>query len=157
MPTFALNFSRPAGQIVCQYYNFLRLGFEGYRRVQNACYHTAQHLAAEIGKMGPFRIIHDGNGGLPAVCWTLRDSDRSHFSLYDLSDRLRARGWQVPAYSMPPNREDLVVQRILVRHGVSRDLGDILLEDIGRSLATLEKHPVSHPLTENEAGGYNHN
>lgn len=157
MPTFALNFSRPAGQIVCQYYNFLRLGFEGYRRVQNACYHTAQHLAAEIGKMGPFRIIHDGNGGLPAVCWTLRDSAHSQFSLYDLSDRLRARGWQVPAYSMPPNREDLVVQRILVRHGVSRDLGDILLEDIGRSLATLEKHPVSHPLTENEAGGYNHN
>ena len=157
MPTFALNFSRPAGQIVCQYYNFLRLGFEGYRRVQNACYHTAQHLAAEIGKMGPFRIIHDGNGGLPAVCWTLSDGARSHFSLYDLSDRLRARGWQVPAYSMPPNREDLVVQRILVRHGVSRDLGDILLEDIGRSLATLEKHPVSHPLTENEAGGYNHN
>ena len=157
MPTFALNFSRPAGQIVCQYYNFLRLGFEGYRRVQNACYHTAQHLAAEIGKLGPFRIIHDGNGGLPAVCWTLRDSAQSHFSLYDLSDRLRARGWQVPAYSMPPNREDLVVQRILVRHGVSRDLGDILLEDIGRSLATLEKHPVAHPLTENEAGGYNHN
>jgi len=157
MPTFALNFSRPAGQIVCQYYNFLRLGFEGYRRVQNACYHTAQHLAAEIGKMGPFRIIHDGNGGLPAVCWTLTDSARNQFSLYDLSDRLRARGWQVPAYSMPPNREDLVVQRILVRHGVSRDLGDILLEDIGRSLATLEKHPVSHPLTENEAGGYNHN
>lgn len=157
MPTFALNFSRPAGQIVCQYYNFLRLGFEGYRRVQNACYHTAQHLAAEIGKMGPFRIIHDGNGGLPAVCWTLRDSAHSQFSLYDLSDRLRARGWQVPAYSMPPNREDLVVQRILVRHGVGRDLGDILLEDIGRSLATLEKHPVSHPLTENEAGGYNHN
>ncbi len=157
MPTFALNFSRPAGQIVCQYYNFLRLGFEGYRRVQNACYHTAQHLAAEIGKLGPFRIIHDGNGGLPAVCWTLRDSAQSHFSLYDLSDRLRARGWQVPAYSMPPNREDLVVQRILVRHGVSRDLGDILLDDIGRSLATLEKHPVSHPLTENEAGGYNHN
>ena len=157
MPTFALNFSRPAGQIVCQYYNFLRLGFEGYRRVQNACYHTAQHLAAEIGKMGPFRIIHDGNGGLPAVCWTLRDSAHSQFSLYDLSDRLRARGWQVPAYSMPPNREDLVVQRILVRHGVSRDLGDILLEDIERSLATLEKHPVSHPLTENEAGGYNHN
>ncbi len=157
MPTFALNFSRPAGQIVCQYYNFLRLGFEGYRRVQNACYHTAQHLAAEIGKMGPFRIIHDGNGGLPAVCWTLTDGARSQFSLYDLSDRLRARGWQVPAYSMPPNREDLVVQRILVRHGVSRDLGDILLEDIGRSLATLEKHPVAHPLTENEAGGYNHN
>ena len=157
MPTFALNFSRPAGQIVSQYYNFLRLGFEGYRKIQNACYHTAQHLAAEIGKMGPFRIIHDGHGGIPAVCWTLRDGADQNFSLYDLSDRLRSRGWQVPAYSMPPNRQDLVVQRILVRHGVSRDLADLLLDDIQRSLALLAKHPVAHPLTENEAGGYNHN
>jgi glutamate decarboxylase len=157
MPTFALNFSRPAGQIVCQYYNFLRLGFEGYRKVQEACYQTAQHLAAEVGKMGPFRIIHDGHGGLPAVCWTFREERRPTYSLYDLSDRLRARGWQVPAYSLPPNREDLVVQRVLVRHGVSRDLADILIDDIRRSLALLEKHPVAHPLTENEAGGYNHN
>ena len=101
MPTFALNFSRPAGQIVCQYYNFLRLGFEGYRKIQNACYHTAQHLAAEIDKMGPFRVIHDGRGGMPAVCWTLTEGAGHGFTLYDVSDRLRARGWQVPAYSMP--------------------------------------------------------
>jgi glutamate decarboxylase len=157
MPTFALNFSRPAGQIVTQYYNFLRLGFEGYRKIQNACYQTAQHLAAEIAKMGPFRVIHDGHGGIPAVCWTLREGATDSFSLYDLSDRLRSRGWQVPAYSMPPNRQDLVVQRILVRHGVSRDLADLLLDDIRRSLTLLSKHPVAHPLTENEAGGYNHN
>jgi glutamate decarboxylase len=71
-------------------------------------------------------------------------------------DRLRTRGWQVPAYSMPPNREDLVVQRILVRHGVSRDLTDLLLEDIHRSLELLEEHPVSRHLTQTEAGGYNH-
>ena len=107
--------------------------------------------------MGPFRVIHDGRGGLPAVCWTLTEGAGHGFTLYDVSDRLRARGWQVPAYSMPAKREDLVVQRILVRHGVSRDLGDLLLEDIRRSIAILEKHPVSHPLTENEAGGYNHN
>ncbi|MBV8055744.1 MAG: glutamate decarboxylase [Deltaproteobacteria bacterium] len=157
MPTFALNFSRPAGQVVCQYYNFLRLGFEGYRKFQNACYHTAQHLAAEIGKLEPFRIIHGGSGGLPAVCWTLREGIENGFTLYDLSDRLRTRGWQVPAYSMPPNREDLVVQRIVIRHGVSRDLMDLLLEDIQRSLVLLEKHPVSYHLTETEAGGYNHN
>jgi glutamate decarboxylase len=157
MPTFALNFSRPAGQIVCQYYNFLRLGFEGYRNIQDACYRTAQRLASEIGKMGPFEIIHDGHGGLPAVCWKMRDGLDLGFTLYDVSDRLRARGWQVPAYSMPPKREDLVVQRILVRHGVSPDLGDLLLDDIRRSLALLEQHPMARPLTENEAGGYNHN
>ena len=107
--------------------------------------------------MGPFRVIHDGHGGLSAVCWTLREGTDYCFTLYDLSDRLRARGWQVPAYSMPPNRKDLVVQRILVRHGVSRDLGDLLLEDIRRVLTLLEKHPILRPLTENEAGGYNHN
>jgi glutamate decarboxylase len=157
MPTFALNFSRPAGQIVCQYYNFLRLGFEGYRKVQNACYDTAQHLAAEIARMGPFRIIHDGHGGLPAVCWTLREGKEHGFTLYDLSDRLRARGWQVPAYSMPPNREDLVIQRILLRHGVSGDLGSLLLEDIRRSLDLLGKHQMTRPLTAAEAGGFNHN
>jgi glutamate decarboxylase len=157
MPTFALNFSRPAGQIVSQYYNFLRLGFEGYRTIQSACYYTAQHFAAELRNMGPFEIIHDGHGGLPAVCWTLRERADHSFTLYDLSDRLRTRGWQVPAYSMPPHREDLVVQRILIRAGVSRDLTDLLLEDIQRSLALFEKHPVSRNLTETEAGGYNHN
>jgi glutamate decarboxylase len=157
MPTFALNFSRPAGQIVCQYYNFLRLGFEGYRKIQDSCYRTAQHLAAEIGKMGPFEIVHGGHSGLPAICWKLREGNDCGFTLYDLSDRLRARGWQIPAYSMPPNRGDLVVQRILVRYGVSPDLGDLLLDDIRRSLALLEKHPISHSLTETEAGGYNHN
>jgi glutamate decarboxylase len=107
--------------------------------------------------MGPFQIIHDGHGGLPAVCWTLKEGNNYSFSLYDLSDRLRTRGWQVPAYSMAPNREDLVVQRLLVRHGVSPDLGDLLLDDIRRSLTLLEKHPIARSLTEEEAGGYNHN
>jgi glutamate decarboxylase len=157
MPTFALNFSRPAGQVVAQYYNFLRLGFAGYRKIQNSCYHTAQHLAAEIQRMGPFQIIHGGDGGLPAVCWTLREANDCGFTLYDLSDRLRSRGWQVPAYAMPPNREDLVVQRVLIRQGVSRDLVDLLLEDIQRSLELLQKHPASRHLTATEAGGYNHN
>jgi glutamate decarboxylase len=125
--------------------------------VQNACYQTAQHLAAEIGKLEPFKIIHGGYGGLPAVCWTLREGLEHRFSLYDLSDRLRARGWQVPAYSMPPNRQDLVVQRVLVRHGVSRDLSDILVDDIRRSIEHLGKHPLVHSLSGSEAGGYNHN
>jgi glutamate decarboxylase len=58
---------------------------------------------------------------------------------------------------MPPAREDLVVQRILVRHGVTRDLTDLLLEDIHRSLALFKNHPISRNLTETEAGRYNHN
>ena len=63
MPTFALNFSRPGGQIVAQYYNFLRLGKEGYRKIHQACYHTAAYLADEIRKMGLFKVIYDGRAG----------------------------------------------------------------------------------------------
>ncbi len=65
-------------------------------------------------------------------------------------------GWQVPAYSMPPKRSDLVVQRILVRHGFSRDLGDLLLDDFRRALDHFTRHPVARPLAENETGGHNH-
>lgn len=159
MPTFALNFSRPGGQIVAQYYNFLRLGREGYRKIQTACYETAQYLAGEIAAMGPFEVIFGGemDRGLPALAWKLKgDFADQGYSLYDLADRLRSRGWQVPAYSLPANREDLVIQRILVRHGVSRDLATLLLEDIRRSLDYFGTHPVSVPLSEQEGSGFHH-
>jgi glutamate decarboxylase len=159
MPTFALNFSRPGGQIVAQYYNFLRLGKEGYRKIQTACYETAQYLAEEIDKMGPFKVLYGGDikSGIPALCWTLKDGvDTRGYTLYDLADRLRSRGWQVPAYSMPANREDLVIQRILVRHGVSRDLAALLIEDMKRCLEYFAAHPISTPLTAEEGTGYHH-
>lgn len=156
IPTFALNFSRPGGQIVAQYYNFLRLGREGYRKIHQSCYETAAYIADEIDKMGPFKVIYNGRGGIPALCWCLKEGTTPGFTLYDLGDRLRSRGWQVPAYSMPANRQDLVVQRILVRHGVSRDLGDLLIKDLKHCLAYFAKNPVSKSLTEKEAGGYKH-
>jgi len=107
--------------------------------------------------MEVFDVIYDGrNGGIPGLCWKLKDGANPGFTLYDLADKLRGRGWQVPAYSMPPNREDLVIQRILVRHGVSRDLGEMLLKDIRRCLEYFKRNPVSLPLTEKEAGGYKH-
>lgn len=159
MPTFALNFSRPGGQVIAQYYNFLRLGREGYAKIHNACYATAQYLAREIGAMGPFEILFDGDrqNGIPAVAWKLKeDANPGGYTLYDLADRLRSRGWQVPAYSMPADREDLVVQRILVRHGVSLDLASLLLGDIRRALQHFAKHAIAAPLTEEEAGGFSH-
>ncbi len=156
MPTFALNFSRPGGEVICQYYNFLRLGREGYRRIQQACYDTAAYLADEIAELGPFEMIHDGRGGIPGLCWKLKDGADADFSLFDYADRLRTRGWQVPAYTLPANRTDLPIQRILVRHGFSRDLADLLLADMTRALAHFERHPVTDPLTEDEAGGHNH-
>ena len=149
MPTFALNFSRPGGEVVCQYYNFLRLGKDGYRKIHGACYDTAEFIAREIEKLGCFEIIYDGDldGGIPAVCWKLKEGSGLGFSLYDFADRLRAFGWQVPAYSMPANRQDLVIQRILVRHGVSRDLGSLLVRDMQRALDHFVRHPVTTPLS----------
>jgi glutamate decarboxylase len=156
MPDFALNFSRPGGQIVAQYYNFLRLGKEGYRRIHQACRDTALYLAREIGNMGPFDIIYDGSDGIPALSWKLKEGIDHGFTLFDLADRLRTRGWQVPAYTMPPNREDLAIQRILVRHGFSRDMADLLLDDYQRALEHLERHPAQVSLSEEESSGFKH-
>lgn len=156
LPNFALNFSRPGGQIIAQYYNLLRLGKEGYRRIHQACYDTAQYLGEELQKIGPFKMLYNGRGGIPALTFTFKDGANAPYSLYDLSDKLRSRGWQVPAYSMPADQTDLVVMRILVRHGFSRDMGALLLDDFKRSMAHFAEHPVSKPLTEAQAGGYSH-
>ncbi|MEU8764808.1 glutamate decarboxylase [Streptomyces sp. NPDC048659] len=148
MPTFALNFSRPGGEIVAQYYNLLRLGREGYRHVYEACAKTAQALAKEIGDMGPFEVLYDGEGALPAVSWKLADPENSPFTLYDLTDQLRGRGWQVPAYPLPSHRDQTVIQRVLIRHGTGYDKISLLVDDIrtaiGR-LSTARDHVAEQP------------
>jgi glutamate decarboxylase len=159
MPTFALNFSRPGGQIVAQYYNFLRLGKEGYRKVHGACYETAQFLAEGIAELGPFEIIFGGDpkAGIPALAWKVKEGfDTRGYTLYDLADRLRSRGWQVPAYSLPADCQDLAIQRILVRHGVTKDLAALLLEDMRRCLEHFAAHPITSPLNEEEGSGFHH-
>ena len=159
MPTFALNFSRPGGQIVATYYNFLRLGREGFRKIHQACYDTTMWLADQIGDLGPFEILYDGDPqhGIPCTSWKLKEGVDHGFTLFDLADRLRTKGWLVPAYTMPANREDLAIQRILVRQGFSRDLAELLMADYRDALSHFDRHPVSSPLTEEEAGGFSHN
>jgi glutamate decarboxylase len=142
MPTFALNFSRPGGEIVAQYFNMLRLGKRGYRNAYEACAATAQKLAEEVARMGPFTVLYDGRGGLPAVTWKLTDPDNAAFSLYDLTDQLRRRGWQVPAYPLPADRKETVVQRVLVRHGTSHDKVALLADDLRKAVAHLEDYPA---------------
>jgi glutamate decarboxylase len=158
MPTFALNFSRPGGQIVCQYYLMLRLGREGYRAVHESCYGVAGHIAKGLGRFGSFELLFDGDseGGIPAVSWTLRDPERAPYSLFDLSDKLRSRGWQVAAYTMVPNLQDTVVMRILVRHGFSYDMANIWLEDVRQSLEYFESHPIAHKMAADSAPMYTH-
>jgi len=142
MPTFALNFSRPAGQIISQYYNFLRLGREGFTTIQSECASTAQYLGEQLREIDILEILYDGHGGIPAVCYALKDEATTGFSLYDLSDRLRMHGWQIASYPLPRYRQNITVQRILIRHGVSRDMIFLLLRDFRKELEYLKKNPV---------------
>jgi glutamate decarboxylase len=128
MPTFALNFSRPGSEVVAQYYMFAALGREGYRRVQQQSSDVAQYLASEIEKMGPYRLVSRGDE-LPVFAFTLKP-EVSNYTVFDVSDKLRERGWLVPAYTFPENRQDLAVLRIVVRAGMTHDMADLLLADL---------------------------
>ncbi len=142
MPTFTLNFSRPGNQVVAQYYNFLRLGRAGYTRIMQALRENATWLAGEIEKLGPFELLSDGSA-LPVFACALREP--GSYSVFDVSDKLRERGWQVPAYTLPANAEELAVLRIVVREGFSRDMAGLLLSDLRRALEELEARPCGQP------------
>ncbi len=147
MPTFALNFSRPGNQVVAQYYNFLRLGFQGYVEVQRACREVAAHLAAELENMGVFECVTDGSD-IPVLAFKLRDDADVNFSVFDMSEMLRHRGWLVPAYTMPADCEDMAVMRIVAKAGFSHDMSDLLLDDMRRVLKHFEQQPgykATHP------------
>lgn len=137
MPTFALNFSRPGAQVAAQYYDFLRLGFEGYRRVQRTCRDVATRLAGEIAALGPFELLTDGSE-VPVFAFRVREGTEG-FTVYDVSAELRQRGWLVPAYTFPEHRTDLAVLRLVVRNGFGHDLADMFLTDLRRALSRLER------------------
>jgi glutamate decarboxylase len=139
MPTFALNFSRPGAHVAAQYYNFLRLGFDGYRRVQQACQDVALHVSSQVASMGPFELLSDGSE-LPVFAFRISDPGAG-FTVFDLSERLRTRGWLVPAYTFPEDLQDMAVLRIVVRNGFSRDLADLFLADLRRHWRALAAHP----------------
>lgn len=156
MPTFAINFSRPGGQIVCQYYNLLRLGREGFTKVQQDCYDVGKFLAKGLEKFGIFEFLYNSHHhkGIPAVTWKLKADAKVPFDLYQLSDVLRERGWLVPAYTLPAACQDVAVQRVLIRYGCSFDLMELLLEDMERAI----KHLTALPPTKNPhpKGSFNH-
>ena len=158
MQVFQINFSRPAGQIAAQYYDFIRLGREGYRRVHMASYDTGQYLAEEIVKLGPFELVCDSDPltSIPSVAWRLKEGVDPGYTLYDLADRLRISGWQVPAYPLTGEVSDIAVQRILVRQGVSRDLASILLDDLRKAIGHFTRHPVTVSMNAQEASGFSH-
>ena len=153
MPTFALNFSRPGSQVVAQYYNFLRLGREGYRAVQQRCQDVALWLAGRIAEMGPFELLTDGSD-LPVFAFRLRE-DVTNYTVFEVSRALRERGWQVPAYTLPANLEHVAVLRIVVRNGFSAAMAEILAGHLERALADdLSRLPKAPPISQPQ--GFHH-
>ncbi len=136
MPTFALNFSRPGAQVVAQYYNFFRLGRSGFRAVQQASRDVAMHLADRLGRMNEFELVTRGDE-LPVLAFTT-STDVTDWDVFALSRALRERGWQVPAYSFPADRQDLSVLRIVCRNGFGIDMADLLLHHIRAAVADLD-------------------
>ncbi len=135
-----LNFSRPAAQILAQYYNFIHLGEEGYREIHSNSMAIAKYCHDAIGSMPCFRNYSKTLDN-PLFIWTLKpEYDRNaNWTLFDLQDKLMQSGWMVPAYTMPADIQDMVVMRIVVRQGMSRDMADMLIGDIRNAVAELEK------------------
>jgi glutamate decarboxylase len=153
MPTFALNFSRPGAQVVLQYFQFLRLGREGYRLVQQTCQDVAVHVSRTLGAMPQFEVISEGRE-LPVVTVSL-SSEVAKYDVFDVSRKLREQGWLVPAYTMPPKRDDLAVLRIVVRNGFSHDMAELFLRDVRAAIDWLDNLAAAMPH-ENQPRGFHH-
>jgi len=152
MPTFALNFSRPGSEVIAQYYMFTSLGREGYTRVMQTAQDVARYISAGIAEIGPYRLISDGSD-LPVFAFTVAP-EVENYTVYDVSDRLRQRGWLVPAYSFPENRQDLSVLRIVIRAGMNFEMADLLLEHLREVTDFLES--LTEPLPGEQRKAFAH-
>jgi glutamate decarboxylase len=142
MPTFSLNFSRPGSEVIAQYYMFMSLGRDGYKAMMQNLRNVAKYISSGVAELGPYQLISDGSD-LPVFSFTLA-ADVMNYTVFDVSDRLRERGWLVPAYTFPDNRKDLSVLRIVVRAGMSMEMADLLLEHLREQTKHLES--LSRPL-----------
>ena len=135
-----LNFSRPAAQVLGQYYQFIRLGFEGYKQIQQNSLDVANYLHSKIGAMPAFNNYSETLVN-PIFVWMMKPEFQAtaKWTLYDLQDKLAQSGWMVPAYTLPENLQNVVVMRVLCKQGFSRDMADMLLSDITRYVDELNK------------------
>ena len=144
-----LNFSRPAAQILGQYYNFLRLGFEGYKQIQQASMDVARYCHEQIGKMSCF-CNYNKTLENPLFIWYMNPEyeKTAKWTLFDLQALLQQNGWMVPAYTMPKNIDHLVVMRVVVRQDMTKDMADMLLADICNAVEGLQnlKYPTTSRL-----------
>ena len=143
--TFTLNFSTGAAMVLAQYYNFVRFGHEGYRYLMETMQANARALAKRIATCGEFRMIgSESEEQLPLVAFQLEGEH--NFDEFDLASQLAAeRGWMVPAYTLPPNADDVTIMRVLVKLTLSHTLATTLADDIDEACAVLAKKGGLNP------------
>lgn len=135
MPNYSLNFSKGSSTIIAQYYNFIRLGMEGYTEIMENMQENARFLASKLDKSGKFEIINP-DVMFPLITVKLKDCE---FSVFNLSEKLRQKGWIVPAYTLPSNADDIAVLRMVVKESFSKDMVEMLFSDIMESIEILQK------------------
>ena len=139
MPTYTLNFSEGSSMIIAQYFNVMHLGKEGYSRIVERMMGNASYLAKRLAESGEFEVLNAA-GHIPLV--TFRFPEQEDFTLFDLSYRIRERGWIVPAYSLPPHAEEVTIMRVVVRENFTKDLVDIFVDDLLNAKKALKNGSV---------------
>jgi glutamate decarboxylase len=154
MADYGLNFSRPGAPVVAQYFNLVRLGRDGYRRVQQDCRDVASWLAEEVAAIGPYELLSHGRE-LPVLAFRLRDEDAG-FTVYDVSEMIRTHGWIVPAYRMPEGMEDVHVLRVVVRNGFSLDLAEVFAHHLREITIALQQRDGAIRVRGDDRTGFHH-
>ncbi len=149
--TFTLNFSTGSAMVLAQYYNFVRLGHDGYRYVMETMQQNSRWLAERIAGIGDFELVGDaGAEQLPLVAFQL--AEERNFDEFDVASQLAAeRGWMVPAYTLPPNAEHVTIMRALVKLTLGHTLVSTLADDLAQACSTLEQKGGLHPLDRKRA------
>lgn len=142
-PTFNLNFSKSSNQIIAQYYNFLRLGFTGYKNIIENLMKITRFLGQAIENMDELELVSNYES-LPLVCFKLQTV--AHFTVFDIARKLRERGWIVPAYTLAPKAEHIAVLRLVIREGFSMNMAEMLINDLKSAMQRL--HGLSPCLPE---------
>jgi glutamate decarboxylase len=144
--TFTLNFSTGSAMVLAQYYNFVRLGHDGYRFVMETAQQNTRLLAERIEQSGRFRLIGgEGDEQLPLVAFQLAE-DRG-YDEFDVASQLAAeRGWMVPAYTLPPKADHVKIMRALVKQTLGHSLVTTLADDIAEACRTLEQKGGLHEI-----------
>ncbi|KAJ6375963.1 hypothetical protein OIU77_000853 [Salix suchowensis] len=142
-PTFTLNFSKGSSQIIAQYYQFIRLGFEGYKRIMENCLENARALKEGLEKTGRFKILSKDKG-VPLVAFSLKDS--SKHTVFEIAESLRRFGWILPAYTMPADAQHIAVLRVVVREDFNRSLAERLISHIEQVLRETDALPSRVPV-----------